>query len=109
MLVLLEQQRRAKHHGGVHVMAAGMHDPSVFRAKRHAAGLVDRQRIDITAQSNYFFAAANLYHHAGGQIVRQQSQPGVFQPLADPPRCLKLLKRQLRVLMKLASPLNQLL
>ena len=54
--------RRAEQHGGVAVMAAGMHAAGVLAGVRQAGRLQDRQRVHIGAQSDRGLAVAVAQH-----------------------------------------------
>ena len=49
---LIKHQCRAKQHGGVTVMSAGMHFAGMFRVVRQFVDLVQRQRVHIRPQGN---------------------------------------------------------
>ena len=106
---LLQQQRRPQHHAGVNIVAAGMHYPLILRAVRQTGRLLDGQRVDVRPQGNHLVAAADFGDQPGFQIVGQQGQPAALQPVADPRGGGYLLQGELRVLVQLAPPANQLL
>ena len=51
-LMLLEQEGRAEYRRDMEVVPAGVHPSSIFRAVRQICLLLNRQSIDIGAQSN---------------------------------------------------------
>jgi hypothetical protein len=69
-----EIARRAQQHGGVAVMAAGMHLARRLGFIRQVVGLIDRQRVHVGAQadglSRRAFAAADDADHAGAADAR---------------------------------------
>ena len=62
-----EVARRAQQHGGVAVVAAGVHAPGVLRAVREGVGFFDRQRVHVGAQAHAARRVAVAQHpdHAG--------------------------------------------
>ena len=58
---------RSQQHGGVSVVAAGVHDAGVAAGVRQARGFVDRQGVHVGADADAFAACAflELAHHAG--------------------------------------------
>ncbi len=61
--------RGAEQHGGMAVMAAGVHLPGNRRLVGHGRGLLDRQRIHVGAQADHAaplpLVAADHPHHTG--------------------------------------------
>ena len=62
---------RAKQHGGVAVMAAGMHDACVLRGIGRAGLLQDRQRVHVGAQADRALRRAVPADHADHAGARQ--------------------------------------
>ena len=60
---------RAVQHGGVGIVAAGMHDARHGRSKRQIGVLGHRQRVDVGPQAHHFagFATLDVGHQAGGR------------------------------------------
>ena len=67
--------RRRQQHGGVAVVAAGVHDAFVAAGVFQAGGFLDRQRVHVGAQAQALaaLAPAQLADHAGAAQPRSTS------------------------------------
>ena len=69
---------RSQQHGGVPVVAAGMHDARIAAGIRQAGGFVDGQRVHVGTQAQRFaaIAALELAHHTrAAQATRDLVAP----------------------------------
>ena len=96
-----------QQHGGVPVMAAGVHPAGPARPMRESVGLLDRQGIHIGAQADRGAAAPahDHRHHAGAadagvDLVEAEGA----QLLGHERRGLALLEAELRPLVQVAPP-----
>ena len=100
--------RSAKQHGGMPIMAAGMHFPRNFGGIRQAGFFQDRQRINIGAQPNrttIINAPADHAHNAGlGNAGHHLITTKLTQLFGDDAGSAYLLQPQFRVFMKIPPP-----
>ena len=101
----LQAQQHAVEHGGMHVVAAGVHDARMLRPPRHVGPLVDGQRVDVGAQHHgtpQVAAALDRGQHArgGGAAV---GDAGARQLFADERGGGLLAERELRIAVQVAA------
>ena len=70
VLVLLQQSGRAQEHGGVHIVAAGVH-PAVFAGKVHVRLLTDGQAVHVRPEQKHLarLLPAGQGHKSGPAAV----------------------------------------
>ena len=104
-----EVARRAQQHGGMPVMAAGMHAAIVARAVGKAVGLLDWQRVHIGAQADAArrAAAAQDADDAGAADAAMHHAAEPRQPLGHQIRGAPLLEAELGMGVDVAAPLGQ--
>ena len=91
---------RAQQHGGVQVVAAGVHDALRLAGKGHAGLLVDRQRVDVGAERHALagsLAAVEQTHHCGGQGLLDLVHAHLLQLTPDQGAGAHLLHPHLRM------------
>ena len=104
-----EQFRHAKQHGGVRVMATGMHRPGILRRILSTGRLQNRQRIHIGADADDRLAFTQVTNDPGLGHAGLRFNAITFERIRHQPRRALLLKAQLRVGMDIAPPGDQLL
>ena len=100
LLMLLEQERRAKYRRDMEVVPAGVHPSSMLRAIRQIRLLLDRQGIDIGAQRNEWLPLPDLRDQSRLERQIQNADPRPLQGDANPLRRLDLLVRELGMTME---------
>lgn len=102
---------RAQQHGGMQVVAAGVHLALVLAGEGHAALLVDGQGVDVGAERHALagaFLAVDQRHHGGGQGLLDLVHAHLLQLRADEGRGAYLLHARLGVGMDVAADGHQL-
>ena len=96
----------AQQHGGVAVMATGVHLPRDGRGVAEFVGLVDVERVHVGAQADGASAAAGLQHanHACLGQAAMHLDAERFQPLGDHVGGAMLLERRFGVLVNVVAP-----
>ena len=104
---LHERARDGEQHGGVAVVAAGVHDALVLGRERDATLLDDRERVDVRAQSQDGTGPIGdePRQHARGRRPRELEPAERRERLLDEAGRLVLLERQLRPAMEVPPPL----
>src|ERR1051326_1176928 len=107
---LSEQRRRGDSPGRVNIMAAGVHHARYLRRKWKPGGFLDRQGVDVPAQrhngrrSAY---SADARNDAGGRDLMNVVDAKLSQRRNETIRRLRLVERQLRMLMYRAPQCDQ--
>ena len=96
---------RSQQHGGVAVVAAGVHQAGVAAGIGQAGRLVDRQRVHVGAQAQpaRTRAALELPHHARAAQAASNGVAPALQPLGHQVTGAKLLKTDFWVLVDVAA------
>ena len=105
----IEQLGDAEQHGGMRVMAAGVHQAGGLRFVGDLVRFLDRQGIHIGANANRRPPFADPRHHARLRHADFGFDAHVAQGIRDQPRSPLFFKTQLRVHVNIAPPLDQLL
>jgi len=76
-----QMPRRTEQHGGVAVVAAGVHPPRMLRMVRELIEFGERQGIHVGAQADHFLRGAGAQHadHAGPGDATLHFQPVALQ------------------------------
>ena len=101
--------RRAKQHGGMAVVAAGMHAAIVAGAMRKQVLFAHRQRIHVGAQTNAARAVAAFEdaNHTGSRQTAMYRNPLCFKKSGNAVAGALFLKRQFRMRMQVVAQGHQ--
>ena len=96
---------RAKEHGHVAVVTAGMHDAGMLRRKRCTRCFCDGECVDIRAKKDRFSLSVSMQRSQDAVVIFECgdfiSETGQF--LCEEGRCFCFFKRQFRMLMKILA------
>ena len=108
LFVLFQQGGGGEQHGGVAVVAAGVHDPITFRGKGQTGLLAHGQGVHVGPEQDLFpfFFADDAHNGAGADLLPGDAH--VIQGFFHQGRGLGQTAAQLRMVMDLPAPGQQL-